>query len=228
MITVAILRTLRVPNAELWAPLLKDARPDMLANILHETGRLRTLRESLNYTPASLLRTWPNRFTPALANTLGRIEAPHGTRAADQWWIAEHAYGGRMGNQPAGHGDGWTFRGVGCLQTTGRANVEAFGRTIGWNRTLHDLADYMATPAGAAESAFAWWDESGCARMTDCAAIRRRVNGGSNGLAEVQGLLIEVRAAMAPPRPAVSTSASLADVTDRLNSASLKLAKDTK
>lgn len=220
MITAAVLRALRTADPELWAPLLKDASPDMLANILHETGRLHTLRESLNYTPAALVRTWPSRFTPALAASLGRVDAPHGTRAADQWWIAEHAYGGRMGNRPAGHGDGWTFRGVGCLQTTGHDNVAAFARTIDWWGPLPDLVDHMATPAGAAASAFVWWAQSGCSRLSDCTAIRRRVNGGTNGLAEVQGLLIEVRAALAPPRPATSTS-----TTDRLNAASLKTAK---
>ena len=218
MITTAILRTLKTADPDLWAPLLEDASPDMLANILHETGRLHTLRESLDYTPAALLRTWPSHFTPALANTLGRIDARHGTRAADQWWIAEHAYGGRMGNRAPGNGDGWQFRGAGCLQTTGWDNIAAFAKVIGWSSSFEYLADYMATPAGAAESAFAWWAASGCAGMSDCAAIRRRVNGGSNGLAEVQGLLIEVRNALTPPKDST---------TDRLNAASLNAAKES-
>lgn len=192
-VTPDLLRALRTSNPDGWAPLLDGVSPDFLANVLHETGRLYSLRESMNYTPSALLRVFPSHFAPATAQALGRIDGPNGPlRAADQWWIAERAYGGRMGNAATGHGDGFMFRGAGCLMTTGRDNVAAFAAVSKWAGTLPALVDSMATPAGAAASARAWWALAGCDAMVDPAAIRRRVNGGTNGLPEVLALRAEI------------------------------------
>jgi putative chitinase len=91
-----------------------------------------------------------------------------------------------MGNtQP---GDGWRFRGRGLMQLTGRANYERFARLTG--ATLDDafLAS-LTTPLGAAESAAHFWAAAGCndaADAGDIARVRRIVNGGTVGLADVQ------------------------------------------
>lgn len=238
MITAAQLTALHVANPTLWAPLLSKAiadntirnTTDFLANLLHESARLSTLRESLNYDAAGLRRAFPTHFTPAQAAEFGRIgpaNAP--SRAADQWHIAERAYGDRFGNRPIGYGDGWAFRGTGPLQNTGRDNITAFGTAIGWTGTPEDLADKMATPEFGAAAAGQFWRAKGCDACTTPTATRVRVNGGTNGLAEVLALRLEVARALgmvptAPPKPPAYDPDNSAD---DLNALSLERARTT-
>ncbi|MGK5024582.1 glycoside hydrolase family 19 protein [Janthinobacterium sp. RB2R34] len=95
------------------------------------------------------------------------------------------AYEGRkdLGNVQAG--DGARFRGRGLIQVTGRSNYAACGKALG--------LDLLAQPAlleqtvNACRSA-GWFWQSRClnalADAGDQVAVTRRVNGGTNGLAE--------------------------------------------
>lgn len=95
------------------------------------------------------------------------------------------AYEGRrdLGNtQP---GDGVRFRGRGLLQITGRTNYAACGRALG--------LDLLAQPAlleqtvNACRSAGWFWQSRGLNALADAGdqvAVTRRINGGTNGLAE--------------------------------------------
>lgn len=193
-LTPELLQRLGARDPDLWAPSLAAACADhgvdtphrmaaFLANVMVETGRLSSIVESLNYTPQALLRQWPRRFTPEMAQRLGRT-ASH---PADQRGIAEIAYGGRMGNGPAGSGDGWTFRGRGLIQLTGRESYGKFAGSIGMN--LPDLPAYLETRDGAANSAAFYWQTRNCNDPADAgniAACRRIVNGGEIGLPEVR------------------------------------------
>ncbi len=155
-----------------------------LATVLHESGDLTRLVENLNYSAEGLLRTWPQRFTPADAQRMGRT-AGH---PANERAIAERAYGGRMGNGPEGSGDGYLFRGRGLIQVTGRDNYRAAAEALGV--PLDRLLPWMETREGAATSAAWWWTAHGCnalADENDIVALRRRVNGGVIGLEEVRG-----------------------------------------
>ncbi len=89
----------------------------LMAQISHECGEGSEMTESLNYTPAVLLKQWPKHFLPAQAMAYGRT-ADH---PANQKMIGELAYGGRMGNAPAPAEDGYNYRGRGLIQTTGKA-----------------------------------------------------------------------------------------------------------
>ena len=156
-----------------------------LANIMHETACLSLLVENLNYTPASLLKQWPSHFTVAAANKLGRTPS----HPADQMGIAELAYRGRGGNKPAGSGDGALFCGHGGMMTTFRGNYTAFAKQIGWTRPVEQLPAYLETREGAVTSAAVFWNQAHCnapADRGDIDAVRRIVNGGSIGLAEVR------------------------------------------
>ena len=83
------------------------------ANTFHETGGLTILRESLNYkTPARLRQVWPSRFGKKSDAELLKL-------CGNEKALASTVYNGRMGNRP-GTDDGYTFRGAGFLQTTGR------------------------------------------------------------------------------------------------------------
>ena len=95
------------------------------------------------------------------------------------------AYEGRkdLGNtQP---GDGVRFRGRGLIQVTGRTNYAECGRALG--------LDLLAQPAlleqtvNACRSAGWFWQSRGLNALADAGdqvAVTRRVNGGTNGLAE--------------------------------------------
>ena len=120
-----------------------------VAQCAHESGGFLVLEESLNYTPQALVKQWPNRFSPTLAQTLGRTPE----RAASQRQIARIAYGGRMGNAPAPSDDGWEYRGRGLIQVTGSDNYTAFFKWLG----RKEEPDALATPELAALSAAWFW-----------------------------------------------------------------------
>ncbi|WP_418132483.1 glycoside hydrolase family 19 protein [Variovorax sp. 375MFSha3.1] len=169
---------------------------DFLPNILHESMMLERLEENLNYTPEGLLATFgAARITPAQAQAFGRIA---GKQAADQRAIANTVYGGDWGRSKLGNvapGDGWTFRGRSPIQITGRANYERVGDLIGQN--LVGIPDLLSQPRFALDACIAWWeDRIPDSMLGETTAIRKRVNGGTLGLAEVQALTIKAKAAL--------------------------------
>lgn len=179
-------------DPETWAPLLDTAcrengittaenRAAFLARCGVESGNGQHLVESFNYTPDALLKTWPKHFTPELAAKMGRGAG----KAADERAIANAAYDGRNGNNMPG--DGWTYRGRGLMQVTGRNNYSRLAVII--NSPMERLPMTLETPAGAADSAARWWRLAGCNPFGDrfdvvtCVSI---INGGSIGLIETQ------------------------------------------
>ncbi len=193
LISAQWLHACRVRHAEGWAALLSKACArheintaeriaQFLANILVETSGLSRLVESLDHKPEALRTLWPARFSADLAMQLGRGAA----HPANQHAIAERAYGGRRGNRPEGAGDGWLYRGRGCIQLTSRENYAASAAAI--EVPLTQLIPRLETPEGAAESAAHFWRVNGCnalADTIDIRAVRRKVNGGENGLQDV-------------------------------------------
>lgn len=157
-----------------------------LANVGHETGGGRRLVEGLDYSVPRLYAL----FSAARAV----LAAPHARtpdKPADQRALANALYGGEWGRRNLGNtlpDDGWRFRGRGLMQLTGRANYERFARTLGV--PLDDaLLARLETKAGAAESAAHFWAVAGCNALSDAgdiAAVRKRVNGGTIGLDDVQ------------------------------------------
>lgn len=130
-----------------------------LAQIGHESGRLAYVREIWGPTPAQ------QRYE-------GRVD---------------------LGNtQP---GDGKRYMGRGLIQTTGRANYAA--TRDGLAAFVPSVPDFEAVPAllerpdMAALSAAWYWHSrklNALADAGDFVAITRRINGGTNGLADRQAL----------------------------------------
>lgn len=95
------------------------------------------------------------------------------------------AYEGRadLGNlQP---GDGKRFKGRGPIQITGRANYRKYGRLIGIDIERHP--EIAAVPSIGLHLALEYWKQTGLNRLADeddIAAVTKRINGGTNGLAE--------------------------------------------
>lgn len=95
------------------------------AQVAHETGGLRIVRENTRWTPAQMKALWPSRFPLGAADP--RIMLAKG----DERKLANVAYAGRkdIGNQ--GGDDGWNYRGASFLQLTSRAAFRECGLAIG-------------------------------------------------------------------------------------------------
>lgn len=100
---------------------------------------------------------------------------------------AQQRYEGRadLGNtQP---GDGSRFRGRGLIQITGRANYTAAAAALGID--VMRSPELLEDAPLAARSAGWWWRAHGCNEIADrgdFVALTRRINGGTNGLADRQ------------------------------------------
>lgn len=82
-------------------------------------------------------------------------------------------------------GDGLRFRGRGLIQITGRANYKACGDALGIK--LIDTPERLEEDVLAVRSAAWWWHAHGCNELADAGdfvALTRRINGGTNGLAD--------------------------------------------
>lgn len=98
---------------------------------------------------------------------------------------AQKRYEGRkdLGNtQP---GDGSRYRGRGLIQITGRANYEAVANALGIDCVSRP--ELLERPEFAARASAWWWANRGCNELADAGdfvALTRRINGGTNGLAD--------------------------------------------
>lgn len=95
------------------------------------------------------------------------------------------AYEGRKDLGNTASGDGPRFRGRGLIQVTGRANYRACGDALGLD--LIDTPELLEQPANACRSAAWFWKTHGLNELADAGdqvRVTRRVNGGTNGLAE--------------------------------------------
>ena len=185
LVTAARLKAFAPRSDPALAPALEAARlefgidtPARLAQFLgqihHESGGLTRLEEGLSYSAVRLTEVWPGRF-PNLAAAEPFARNPEA--------LANHVYGGRLGNtQP---GDGWRFRGRGLIQTTGRENYGKAATATGLD--LLTNPDLLKTPVGAARAACAYWRDHHLNALADVgavAAITKAINGGLIGLSE--------------------------------------------
>lgn len=168
-----------------------------LAQVGHESGELQHLVENLNYSAQALANTWPARFAE---DSQARVKAPNGLALRLQRQpeaIANAVYGGRMGNGPAASGDGYSFRGRGLIQLTGRANYAAAGADLGLD--LVAQPELLEQPEHAAMAAAWFWASRGLndlADRGDFEGITRRINGGLTGLAERRALWERAKAVL--------------------------------
>jgi putative chitinase len=120
------------------------------------------------------MRLWPKRFpTLEIANQY----------AGNPKKIANMVYANRMGNRDESSGDGYRFRGRGCIQTTGHANYYHAGQAIGVDFVMDP--DLVATPLYAALTAGFFWATHKLnpkATARDFLGMTKVINGGIIGL----------------------------------------------
>jgi len=157
---------------------------EFLAQFAHETQSFNRLEECLAYSPERLVAVWPTRFR-SVGEATPYAGKPHA--------LAEHVYGGRMGNRPEGSGDGWNFRGrAGGI--TGHDNYARLAKAINDPDVLR-CPDKLCTKATAAIATAYFWashpqltawaiDTPMDDDYADFVSITRLVNGGEIGLAQ--------------------------------------------
>lgn len=150
-----------------------ERKAAFLSQVGHESNGFRSIEENLNYSSDRLSVVFPKYFNNNEALDYHRQPKK----------IASRVYANRMGNGPESSGDGWSYRGRGLIQLTGKYNYQKFSDFSG-----HDVLtnpDYLLTPEGAMYSAIWFWDVNGCnsfADKNDIQGLTKKINGGINGL----------------------------------------------
>jgi len=149
-----------------------------LAQCAHESGGFKVVYENLNYSADGLKATFPKYFPEPLNESYARNPAKIGARV----------YADRMGNGDEASGDGYTFRGRGYIQLTGKSNYANFGKAV--NEDTLASPDLVATRYPLASAGF-FFDSNNIWTVCDggstdavITAVTKKVNGGTNGLAE--------------------------------------------
>lgn len=104
-------------------------------------------------------------------------------------------YDGRRDLGNVHPGDGYRFRGRGIFQLTGRTNYEDMGPRLGLD--LIGEPDLAAEPNTATRIACLYWTGrhlNPLADADDILTITRKINGGTNGLADRQAYLARIKA----------------------------------
>jgi len=135
-----------------------------------ESGGFTRLEEDLYYrTPERLLQIFPSTIQ-SLA------DAQHLVRNARA--LANRVYANRLGNGDEASGDGWTYRGRGLIQLTGRDNYSDASVELG--EPYLEQPDMVAAPEHAALTAAWYWHTRKCNILADSCQwdmITRAING---------------------------------------------------
>ena len=155
--------------------------------------------ENLNYRPQSLLAANGYRVRKAQRDVprFQRMSLQEVAEAlcADHELLAETVYGGRKDLGNTEPGDGMKYIGRGPLQTTGREAYAMMARLI--NIDCVSQPELLQRPEYGWEATFAEWSHLGCNELADGGSVdkvSRRVNGGTNGLAERRAWLRKAEA----------------------------------
>ncbi len=163
-------------NAKDFGLIEKHHEDMILATILAEVGtNLKSVRESLNYTPEALRSTFSRyKNNPNWSERDGRTNK----HSANQINIGNVAYADRLGNGSIDSGDGYRFRGGSFIQTTGRYNWEKSASTISMLGETHigaeNLEEECETVTVGLLMTFAFFfenDIASCNTMNECTDI---------------------------------------------------------
>ncbi len=151
-----------------------------LANCDHESGSFKSTVENVNYSADRLLVIFPKYFKSINeAKVYGRNPQK----------IASKVYGGRMGNGVEATQEGWTYRGRGYIQLTGKNNYASFDKFV--DDDIINNPDLIATKYPLLSAAW-FWDSVKLNSVADKGSsqdiindVRKKINGGVIGLDDV-------------------------------------------
>lgn len=151
----------------------KDRVVMFLSQCSHESNQFTVMRENLNYSADGLLKIFPKYFNQSNVYSYARNPKK----------IASRVYANRMGNGDEESMDGWTHRGFGFVQVTGKSNQTAFA--LFTKKSIKDILKYIQTTEGALEISLFWWKDNQLNSYADARDIRgatKRINGGILGI----------------------------------------------
>ena len=148
-----------------------------------------------------IINGWADHFhinTPLrMAHYIAQIAHESGELRYTKELASGKAYEGRksLGNtQP---GDGVRFKGRGLIQITGRANYSAYANYCGFD--VVRCPELLERPLGATKSSMWVFQKFGCNDLADqdnLKTIRRKINGGYNGLSACEKYLKRAKEAL--------------------------------
>ncbi|HEY9113257.1 MAG TPA: peptidoglycan-binding protein [Bacteroidales bacterium] len=148
-----------------------------LAQCAHESGGFKLVNENMNYSPERLKVKFSKYIPDNLLDTYARKPEKIGARV----------YANRNGNGDEASGEGFTYRGRGYIQLTGKDNYKAFSGFV--NDDCVSNPDLVANKYPLASAGFFFNTKNGlldaCDKGDNEDAIKEvtlKVNGGFNGL----------------------------------------------
>jgi putative chitinase len=150
-----------------------ERQAGFIAQIAHESGMFKAVKENLNYSDKALLGVFPKYFNAENVQAYARQPEK----------IANRVYGNRMGNGDEASGDGFKYCGRGLIQLTGKNNYTSFGNAVGVD--FVNNPELVETPQYAVMSAGWFWSSNGLNKLADAKDIvgmTKRINGGTIGL----------------------------------------------
>jgi len=177
----------KVKNFNQWYELLNTILPDydidtphrvaaFMAQCGHESGGFTLLQENLNYSAKGLRGTFGKYFsTDEIAKQYERQPQK----------IANRVYANRMGNGDESSNDGWTYRGRGIVQITGKNNYIKVSQNMFEDDSLVQNPDMLLDPEYAIHSAGWFWTAAKLNDLADIGDLKlmtKRINGGYIGL----------------------------------------------
>ena len=171
-----------------------------MAQMLQESGGLKVLWESMNYSAPRLPVVWPVRFQPK-----GPLDPNAFAHNPEK--LGNSVYGNRMGNTAT---NGFFYRGRGLIQTTGHDGYVSANKALADNYPGSGAPDFTVDPDALLDAkwclkvAAAEYAGYGCNAVADTdtgdptvteAALRkitRLINGGLTGLADRRDWLRKV------------------------------------
>lgn len=149
-----------------------------LAQCGHESGNFKAVRENLNYSSERLKQIFPKYFPGNMSDLYARKPES----------IASRVYASRMGNGDEKSRDGWTYRGRGYIQLTGKNNYSAFDAFV--DDDIINNPDLVATKYPLLSAAW-FFHRNNLNAISDKGStdkivteVTKRVNGGTHGLAD--------------------------------------------
>jgi predicted chitinase len=182
----------------------KNRACHFLAQIMTETGGLQILEESGAYKAARIMQIFgvghhSARITQGEAAQIAALPvAQRGPVLFNRVYGVGNPKKMREFNN-TGPNDGWLYRGGGMMQATGKSNYALMEKKTGLPLVAHP--ELLHNPDSAFMAAYLEWAQDGrcnaAADRDDVVAVRRIINGGSNGLPECKAFLAKAKKVLA-------------------------------